>query len=805
MNTKKNVLRILLAFVVVALMFAMVACGNKNSNGKSGKGSGGSGSGSQQQGGNGGGNGGENGEEGGGGSQTGGEKTNVEKLEEAITGIINNVGPLLNTVAGIEEDSVVGADLGIGGYVNGEDGSEKHNFLISLAANASGDLEKQLPEAKFAVSVDNKDYFGLGYKGGNAYLTEGLNLINSTASSSNKIKMDVSYLEDGINNAAAFGMKNLAVAAAKLKEANIDLQALVIPLLSGKDEEGNDAGLMGINLYEILGELLEVTEGTNKMVIELPKDKVYKVTNGKADPNCVIGILEGLPAALINWAEVEDMINDYIDKAASAIGFIGLDETITFLSEGTTLRSLLETYEPSLKITAGYDNDGALNSLRLGIALNKTNPIEIGLNINLNTFSTAKTATISFSDRDFKAKSLTSTVKAQLGQKVTGELTLNLNTATAFASLDSEIVSATLKLNGKAAAKAGYNGQVLAFDASDAVTSDILEDSLQVKFYQDFGFNIKEGLKDWLEGIGQESGSNAPADDEEDEDVPMMVSLYNFVAGMFDADAWDGEDEPSFNDILDVAIVGINPMVSKYLADDIKLVDNEGAARDINDIIGDIVAVFEENEDSLFEAIDHDESEAWAVLFNDNGKNLIEFAGSFVKIPAIVDGKFSETETTNDFGDTFEEKAQFFKNYVVALFAMDDEDAAENYGEWNENVLRIFGVDTTNGFNESIFETVLGYSYSKIIDDGIVAYAGTEKDGGLNGYVGFCSANTEEEEVYVELGASIGFVNAYAASGVAVTDDNEADFEAFYADEAANENVFTMIYAALEYCFLAAE
>lgn len=749
---KKNVLKVLLLFVVVALMFALVACGGSKDSGK--KSDNNNKKDDKQQ------------------EQTNTDtQTNAQKLEKSITDIIKTVGPILNTVSSIKADSTVNVDVGLGGYVSGK---YNHGFDITAKAVANGTN----PAVALGVKYDDKDYFGLGYKDGVAYLLEGLNMINTDNKTAAKVKADVAYLKDGINHAAGEGMKFLADATSGF---SLDLEAEILPLLTGKNADGTSGGMGGMNLFEMLGDLLTVTETADKTTIELTKEKVFQT--GAERKNSVIGILESLKNLGIDldFAAIEDTITDVIQNYVSKV--------IKQL-EGYTFEDLLTNYEPSLKIIAGYTGSGenkALNRISIAIALNKTLELELGINIDLNNFSLTNATNVSFSG--YQNRSLETSVMALLGEKeLYGELTGAINLATAFAAKDNVIAKASLAVgNGdkSGVATCTYDGRYVLMNAEDFCTGLEIETTGAKKFYNDFGITSGEnkiGLQEFLKTQLNEltykkssGGNETPANNDEnnnndDEDeTGLLVSVYNFVGGLFlkegEAETvWSGNDDPTVDDIAKLGFKKLNPYVKNFIT--FPIVDAQGNGLSYTTVFDSIKTIYARNEEVLKDSVYAEAPEAGAHIWGNNNKNLLKFAGAFVKIPALKgndedgytinleedeNGVIKNTVDGSALDDTF------VKHYIEALFALDDEVADESYADWNAEMKEVFGIGE-KGFETSIVNKILGISYAGVVENGVTAFARYEEGNGLEGYIGLKSNKDEEDiKIYAELGASIGW------------------------------------------------
>lgn len=815
---KKNVLKILLAFMVLAMMFALVACGDS-------------------------------------GKKPGDKKrpteeppkeeekvTSPEELSAAINKVIENVDPLFETIKGIKKENKVALDIGLGGYFTNSD-QKGGGFKVNAAVNA----DATDPEFKFGVAVntknnkdsDYKDYFSLGYRKGAIYLLEGLNLINSTATNSNKIKMDVAYFKDGIENAVTQAMavlegvvSNETFQKIKLSDftKTIDsLKTMIAPLIDLKQTD---------NLTELI-----LTSEKIQGVVDLLKDMALKE----------------------QWPGIEKGVNTALEYVAKA--FPNVKDL-----QGLTLDIILTDYAPSLDIKAEYKND-ALSNVKLAIAFGENlKNLEVGLSLDLNAFGINDTkANIDFNGYD--PQSLSTKLGVNLGginQKA--ELELNLNTGSGLASEGANLATAILTLNGdkQYPAKASFDGAAFNMDIGDFVTALGFETNANTQFTQpiklptytvgddgSFTFaeeseatNVKTWLKGLLEGLkyvkssGTTEGPTLPAGIKKFESKGIWATIYNLL--LFEGTDYvngnnqlvivklneEGTDYTSevkldkdgkaivtkkkatatSDDVLNLLsdyIVKINEKAGDFL--NFKVVGDDGKALSFKTIWENIKTQFNQAKTIFTDkdgAAKAEKTEASVVLFGNNGKSLINFISYFVKVPGLKeDGtpditikKDAETgKETWTYGETTDKiDADLIKAYVEWVFGLDDEDAAESYAEWNESLKSTFGIGE-EGFTTDIVELVLGKSYEEVIDGGIVAYAKYDANKGLSGEVGL---KAEDGTIYLGLSGSIGFssnadISAVAVDGALTLFDDEASW--IHAD------LWNYILNTIDYIFHGAE
>ena len=336
-------------------------------------------------------------------------------------------------------------------------------------------------------------------------------MINTDSTSSNKIKMDVTYLEDSIKHAVSVGMEYLEWAAGEYLGA-IDLGAIGEELSDPNSTLG--AILPGV---ENLISAESTSEGATLKINETNMGQIINIVTSVID----------------NWEEIEGTINSVL---TSVVGFMEGNEAFAGIYEvlnGKTFNDIITEYAPSLEIRAGYDSEGAIKSLSIVIVLAALD-LEFGLDINLNTLSLEDKADIDFSG--YTAQDLKGKIELDLDKKgVDGALSFVINTSNAFAAEDNMIASAQLLINRDPnlteqpiAAQAGFNGSVVFLDMTKAFERFGATTDLATKYtysIKDEGgevTNIKTMFKNWVDGLtysepqgGSESGDTTTPPAEE--------------------------------------------------------------------------------------------------------------------------------------------------------------------------------------------------------------------------------------------------------------------------------------------------
>ena len=764
---KKNVLRILLALVMAALVFAMVAC--------NGGGGGGGGGGGQKK---------DCGE----GKHVDANKDgkcdvcgkDVPKetkasLDVELKKLISKVNPYLTTLKEVKKDSKLGVDVGVGAYYKytGKEAAAG-NFKLDV----KGNLSAKDPQAEIGVSLngkdakaDGEDYFKLGYKDGNIYLLEALNKINNKDGSTveaSKIKMDVSGIKEGIENAANVGMQYLAYLGGLDALKNLDLEKTV-------DEFGES-----LNGFDILSGLLKPTVTDTYTEFEI-------------EPDSVRGILDLVSGMGLDISKYKGTIDTVLDYADRALGFsqkiFGLDE-----GEKLTYEKIMSDFLPGLTIRANYEGD-ALNSIDIAVSMKEIN-FEFGLSVKLATFGIDKT--VSIADKGYTAQDVKGAIDVNLGRRnLKGKLEFKVNAGDALAKDGNTVASARLTVtNGETtteAAKAIFDGKKVyldaskAFEAFGATPTDAkltYKSDFSWKFYAD-GDKTKEpeytatslvdalnyGLKGikYTEPVKKDNKENK--EEPKDPAAGIFTTIYNILAGK--DNKWTGTTPATLSDVIvlldkQIGAAHTNGSFLKF-----ELV-KDGKALDIGDIGASIVKIHNDNKDKLTGSVDAEGTEAGATLIGktEGNNDLIGYVAAFIKLPklATVDGK-----------------VQFVKNNNALV---PDEIVKDMITKYIELAFEQYPADGqyANYINSDLVRRVCGVSYSDIIANGLYAYARYEKNEGLNGSIGLRAEKASQlKDCYIEIGGSIGLEKSSAADLCAMPTEFEGCTDFFAIKDGTTE------------------
>lgn len=770
---KKNVLKILLALVMVALVFAMVACngGGNNTN-----------------------NGGNTTKDCGDGKHVDANNDgkcdkcgkDMPKTEEKVSldtelkKLIGQVGPYVDTLKEVKKDSKVGIDVGLGAYYSYTGtNAAAGNFKL----NVKGNLSANDPQAEIGVSLngkdakaDGEDYFKLGYKNGNVYLLEALNKINNKNGSTveaSKIKMDVSGIQEGIENVAGVGMEYLAYLGGLDALKNLDLVGLIDSL--GEQIGGFDA---------LSGFIKPNTTAT--------------ATEFTIDEEGVKGILGLLSVAVINLESYSGTIDTVLDYADRVLGF---SQSIFGLEEGEklTYALIMSNYLPSLTIRANYEGE-ALNSIDIAVAMNKIN-FEFGLSVKLATFGIGKT--VSIADKGYTAQDVKGAIDVNLGRRdLKGKLEFKVNTGDALAKDGNTVASARLTVtNGTKtteAAKAIFDGKKVYLDASKAFEAfgattptdakltyksdfswDFYADGDKTKEPEYTATSLVDALNHGLKGIKYtEPVKKDNQDDKQEPKDPaagIFTTIYNILAGK--DNKWTGTTPATLGDVIVLLDkqIGAAHKNGSFLKFD--LVDANGKALDIGDIGASIVKLHNDNKDKLTGSVDAKGTEAGATLIGKTEGDkkvidLVDYVAAFIKLPKL---------------ETVDGKVQFFKQENALV---PDEINKDMIAKYIELAFEQYPADGqyADYINSDLVRRVCGMSYSDIIANGLYAYARYEKNEGLSGYIGLRAEKASKlEDCYIEIGGSIGLEGSSVGDYCAMPAEFEGCTDFFAIKDGTNE------------------
>lgn len=695
---KKNVLtKVVLLMVIAMLALALVACdglfgGNTDNGGNNNNNN----------------------------NNTGNTDKPGDKTEEPVDAVgkivevVKKAGTLIDTVTEINANKTVGLDIAVGGTIKAGE-NFNHSAGLSLKANARSKGAK----ADLAVKVDGESYAGIGYgtgsEGGTLYITQPLNLINSTSTEARKVQVSVAALEDSIDHMTTEGMKALQYLAGMDALKNLDFDKLAEDLKGGEEGGG---------LIEMVSDLLLISEVDGKTVIELDAENVYNL----------LPIIEGFVPGF-------DGIIGTVETVADTLG-------IEIEGQPLTYELIKENYCPGLAIEVGYAND-TISQIAVKIVIDSLD-FEFGLVIDLNTFKVvdADYDGVNFVFPMYEKRDLEASVGLDLGVKgIDAVLDLVLHTSDALKEDGNHVADAKLTVNGVQAAAGVFNGKTVYLNANEAF--NVLNADGE-GYKTEYAYSLGESVIEMINGAIVDNVKFMPdlnpASAAAEEEVGIFQTIYNLVYGVIGMTGLVEEMPAPATGIE--TFEDLDPAVTSLLVTTIGEYTHflDAETESLMDALANIIAIYNENKDLLLNAVHADsillEGDAGVKLvagaqltnvIDEESADLADFVLKFINVK--LDGE--NTSTVQDLID-------FGVALVDGLWALvpDGTDG---------------GIDYTTLFNADFIEGIVGVNLDTLLQQLYVS-AGTMKDQGLNGWVEV--KTTKDGATYAKLSGEIAF-NTY--------------------------------------------
>ena len=627
-----------------------------------------------------------------------------------IVEVVKKAGTLIDTVTEINANKTVGLDLAVGGTIKA--GADfNHSAALGLKVNAKSVGAR----ADIAVKVDNEAYVGLGYGDGVLYLTQPLNLINSSSTSARKVKVDISALEDSVDHMTTEGMKALQYLASMDALKNLDFDALAEDLKGGEEGGG---------LLDFVKDLLIISESEdgNKTIIGLGEEEV----------GTLLGVLPQFVGAF------KDIIG-YFDTAMDTFG-IELDGQIV------TYDYIVKNYCPALAIEVGYAND-TINQIAIKLSIEDLD-FEFGLVIDLNTLKVVDgdNDAINLTFGGYETRDLEASIGLDLGVKgIDAVLDLVVNSSDALKVDGNQVAGAKLTVNGVEAAAATFNGKTVYANANEIFSVlNASADGYKTEYAYSLGSSIIEMLNTAITENVVFLPEVNPASAAAEEEVGIFQTIYDLVYGVIGMTGLV-EEMPTPATGLDT-FEAFDPAVTSLLVTTIGeytyFLDAE--TEGLMDAVANIVAIFNENKDLLLDSVHADtivgEGEtilvAGAQLTNvvdEDSADLADFILKFINVK--LDGEATST---------VEDLIAFGVEIVDYLWSLVP-DGTDPEGD---------GLDYTDLFNADFIEGIVGVDLTTLLNQLYVS-AGTIQGKGLNGFIEV--KTTKEGTSYAKLSGEIGF------------------------------------------------
>ena len=633
-----------------------------------------------------------------------------------IVEVVKKAGTLIDTVTEINANKTVGLDIAVGGTIKAGE-NFNHSAGLSLRANARSEGAR----ADLAVKVDGESYAGIGYgtgsEGGTLYITQPLNLINSTSTEARKVQVSVAALEDSIDHMTTEGMKLLQYYASMDALKNLDFDALADSLTGGEEGGG---------LLEMVSDLLEVTDENGKTVIKLDSENVGNL----------------LPMLSSLLGEGFATITGTFDTIMDTLGVEVEGEVLSY-------DLIVEKYCPGLAIEVGYAND-TISQIAVKIFIESLD-FEFALVIDLNTFKVVGANEDAVSQITFpmyEKRDLEASVGLDLGVKgIDAVLDLVLHTSDALAEDGNHIADAKLTVNGVQAAAGVFNGKTVYLNANEAF--NILNADGE-GYKTEYAYSLGKSVIEMINGAITENvvfmPDLNPASAAAEEEVGIFQTIYDLVYGVIGMTGLVEEMPTPATGIE--TFEDLDPAVTSLLVTTIGEYTHflDAETESLMDALANIIAIYNENKDLLLNAVHADsillEGDAGVKLvagaqltnvIDEDSADLADFVLKFINVK--LDGE--NTSTVQDLID-------FGVALVDGLWALVP-DGTDPEGS---------GIDYTTLFNADFIEGIVGVNLDTLLQQLYVS-AGTMKDQGLNGWVEV--KTTKDGASYAKLSGKIGF------------------------------------------------
>lgn len=744
MKKSSILFKIMLAMLLVALVFALVACGDNGGTGGGGTG----------------------------GDDNDDDNQTTASLSEQVTEILKGVNPLLATVNSIKADSTVSVDLGF--TIDFEHGvnSEDEQIAGSYTLDVLGNIDSTSPEFSIVYKSDGKEWVNFTFKNNVVYLAQPLTAVN-TANDVDKVSANVTALNPAVRD---------------LMSVVMDAIAGVVTVIPSEIPENimemNNIGSMIDNMQSALTEMgFEIQALSNGNRIQLNQDII----------ELVLGMLGN------NLPSIVTQLLDVVKEQMGSLPTVTLDI---------------------------YQSGGVVSGLAIGYSFDETHYGTLNLDISLSTTSKVSVSAPS----GYTNQALQAVVEAALPLKdLEATLTASVNPDL---SVDGKnLAYASLKIN-EALLEGYFNGTTAYFDMAAAyealnataptntVYSAALTNSI-VNLLNNGAAKVKENYFANKENTddSEETGDTVEAAPSKgilgtiyellggelalvdkayvDPTEAQMMAQIRKIAGDYVTFTITDDYFGTVKNILvkfaenDTWLIGWNLVdetkVAAYTSFESLIEDYKAWTNDAPSDANGIYGIFNWDTDAY----------CGGVILAGEGetKGFLDAVNVFVCHGKDEDG--------NPIAFTSEYLSGGFANYYIAalgyylpdgvIFTAEQKAAIDaidksfyDDGEITaaEHKTALEAYYTTANANR-VITMLIGYApegsdnYLKtLIDDGVYLFLGSVKDEGVNGYIGLRQSIDDESQVFVQIGASIGFVsNTVENDAKGVDIDEEAAVE----------------------------
>ncbi len=751
---KKSILtKILLAMLMLALVFAMVACGGN------------------------------------GGKTDGPGDTPIvedppkETLAEQITGVLQGADPILKTLHGITADKTVGLDIGLtvdfaaGKDKDGKDVKGNYNLGVK------GRLNKTAPELDVTYKAGSTDWFKLAYKDKKVYLGQPLTAVKDSTKTMDKVIVDVAELEPTVKNLMTILMDAIPAITGQIPDGIPEDMSKSVGDLLGSPEFSGVLNAMQLTITSIPGgngSRIELAPGTIEKVADLlpvmlaKNPTLLSVVQTACDWIKSVGDANSYPTVRLDILKTGDTISSielgYAYENEAYQGKLTID-----LAVSTTDSKVGAVTAPS-----DYKAD-ALEATVNALLPQKGLKGELKVDVNPN-FSADYMGYASLAFSDLNNKNLGTLIGWANDGKAVYYDTAELYKALGAEAPANTVYQATLADEKSVADLINDWSDGLVEDAKEAAVKNAdaakkePSKGILVSIYEWLGGDVKnleiqkdkdgnESYKDPSEGqimnqVNAKIGKycNFTIEDKYFGTVKNIVKKFaendEWITGIDMVDTSVVNTSADWGDLLkainsdnfktnDTGVYGIVNWDTTNYKGGVQLY-KDGEKNDLLDAVNVFACKYTDNQQSAITVDDIcDICDYYVaalgyylgVYSEDECNKIDELDKTFFLAKNAYDQKVAKGTATDADKKTFEDAKKTHKDELKKIYT----------GEKTQNVLKmIFGIDNT---------------LQGLIEGGANLYVGSVKNGGLNGFIGLKKeADSEVADTYIEIGASLRFV-----------------------------------------------
>lgn len=765
--------KIMLAMVLIALVFALVACNNTGDDD----------------------------------DDTDSVTPPEEKatLAEQLVDIIKAAGPLITTINGIEAGSTVSADVkAVVEYVSGTNSGK---YTVGLAGN----INSTSPELTANFKNGSTEWLGLTYVGNKVYLNQPLTAVN-TASDHDKIVADVTALAPAVNDIMYIVMDALAglkidVDFDKLAE---DLGGLIGTI----DASGTISEMIQIETTSA-GNKITLTSATLKNILPLVKAALSDFAD----------IIDQIAAQTLPDISLEIRHN-------STDGINGLNLAYKFAEDNKGSLDLDLSLSTSSKVTvsapSGYTGKNLVANLSAALP-QKGAEVDLGVMINPDFSAKGKNLALASAVIN-KEYSVNGFFDGQAVYFDTAALYDALNSGN-----NQSLVTKPEKTQYKATLQKGKVGDLKATTLVDMINEGAKSVKDKYIANKEKDDNTSSGddtstapSKGILVTIYEWLGGKATTDKDGKYVDPTAAEMLKALDNNIGEYVRFNVDEDEYYKVLKNILTLFNDNEKWLIGVDLIKNDFADKINGLTDFItfGNWINDVEKNADGIYGIFDWDTA-TWsggATLVKDGDNNdFLDAVNVFVCLGLDADKKPVDITSDNI--------SEFMNYYIAALgyyvdgFYFPEQmqaiDAADKALLIAKNVYLASDKGTaaqkalaeaeaahktaleayyTAANANRIIAMLIGYTgttdnyLKELIDGGVYVGIGCNKDKGLNGYIVLASDNTAEAVTYAMIAGSIGLSDEYdideLINDITIVKENAQEL---YAPEVTTDDAYRVI------------